>query len=138
MLCSGAAIYASQLRNRLADLPAFGNSIDTSSAAALLGINLSTLTQIEPPALQQQVLHAFTRSISTIWIVATPLNAVGLVAVLFLRRYSLDRTVNRMAAKDGKAAEGGEGEKAAVEDAKTDEAPSPTRTADEETPVATK
>jgi len=134
--CSGATIYASELRNRLAGLPSFGNSVDTSSAASLLGTDLSKLTQIQPPELQQQVLHAFTRSISTIWIVCTPLNAVGLLAVLFLRRYSLDRTVNRTAAKDGKAPEGGEkpADGAPVEEKVADEeSPALARTPDDET-----
>lgn len=39
--------------------------------------------------------HAFTKSIALIWIVCTPLMFVGLLAVLFMRHYSLERNFVR-------------------------------------------
>lgn len=40
-------------------------------------------------------MHAYARSISTIWLVNTPLSALGLVLVVFIRAYSLHRVVIR-------------------------------------------
>jgi len=40
-------------------------------------------------------MHAYSRSISTIWLVNTPISAIGLFLVLFIRRYSLKRTIIR-------------------------------------------
>lgn len=40
-------------------------------------------------------MHAYARSISTLWLVNTPLSALGLILVLFIRAYSLRRTTVR-------------------------------------------
>ncbi|KAG6867013.1 hypothetical protein C0991_003929 [Blastosporella zonata] len=40
-------------------------------------------------------MGAYARSISTIWLVMTPLIGVSFVMVLFVRKYSLKRTVVR-------------------------------------------
>lgn len=40
-------------------------------------------------------MHAYARSISTVWIVNTPLSAVGLFLIIFIRGYSLKRTIVR-------------------------------------------
>lgn len=92
---------------------------------------------IEPLALRQEVLHAYTRSLSTIWIVstlffsgqlgtagihtdgiilfcdaqiATPLLFIGLILSFCLRHYSIDRTVVRTNGTDQKKEGEGEGE----------------------------
>lgn len=45
------------------------------------------------------MLHAYTRSINTIWIVATPLLFLGTVFCIFLKHYSLERNIVRADAK---------------------------------------
>jgi len=44
-------------------------------------------------------MHAFARSISTIWFVNAPLSALGLILVVFIRPYSLHRTIIREGAE---------------------------------------
>ncbi|KAJ8463511.1 hypothetical protein ONZ51_g10204 [Trametes cubensis] len=85
----GEAIISSELRKRVSHIA--GLSIDTSPSA---------LTQIvrqipKIPNMVQRIAltHAYTRSISTIWIVNTPVVGAGFIMVLFLRGYSLKRVV---------------------------------------------
>ncbi|KAI0336510.1 MFS amino acid permease [Cubamyces sp. BRFM 1775] len=92
----GEAIISSELRKRVSHIA--GLSIDTSPSA---------LTQIvrqipKIPNMVQRVAltHAYTRAISTIWVVNTPLVGVGFIMVLFLRGYTLKRAV-RTANQDG-------------------------------------
>src|SRR5882757_5673202 len=40
-------------------------------------------------------MHAYSQSISTIWLVNTPISGFGLLLVLFIRAYSLKRTIVR-------------------------------------------
>ncbi|KAI0709211.1 MFS amino acid permease [Earliella scabrosa] len=87
----GQAIISSELRARVAKIPNL--TIDTSPSA---------LTQIVrqiphiPDLVQRAALtHAYTRSISTIWIVNTPIMGVGFFLVLFLRGYTLKRTIRK-------------------------------------------
>ena len=40
-------------------------------------------------------MHAYSRSISTIWLANTPISAIGLFLVLFIRSYTLKRTIIR-------------------------------------------
>jgi hypothetical protein len=40
-------------------------------------------------------MHAYSRSISTIWLVNTSISAFGLFLVLFIRGYTLKRTIIR-------------------------------------------
>lgn len=40
-------------------------------------------------------MHAYTQSISTIWLVNIPISAVGFLLVLFIRGYTLERTIVR-------------------------------------------
>lgn len=37
-------------------------------------------------------MHAYARSISTVWLVNTPLSALALILIVFIRAYSLHRT----------------------------------------------
>lgn len=83
----GGTIYASILRRMLSTIP--GYSIPNSSSSE----NVAGLTQIQPPELRDRVLHAYTRSISTIWIVVAPVCFVALVFQLFIKEYTLVRKV---------------------------------------------
>ncbi|KAI0044548.1 MFS amino acid permease [Auriscalpium vulgare] len=102
----GQAIWSSELRRRIAKLPNL--SISTSNGG--LADNIRQLKNIEPPELRQQVMHAYTKSISTIWIVDTPLIAICLFLVLFLKKYTLKRVIvrtERRAPLDSDAGGGG-------------------------------
>ncbi|CAE6445742.1 putative transporter C3H1,06c [Rhizoctonia solani AG-1 IB] len=97
----GGAIYASEVKRRLANVPGF-SAADLSQGG--LETNVHQLKYIQPEELRQEVLHAFTRSLSTIWIVMTPFLFVGTVCVLFIRSYTLVRQVER-GQKEGSNAE---------------------------------
>ncbi|CAE6475829.1 hypothetical protein ACGC1H_007256 [Rhizoctonia solani] len=88
----GGAIYASEVKRRLANVPGFSAA---NFSQGELETNIHQLKYIQPEELRQQVLHAFTRSLSTIWIVMTPLLFVGTVCVFFIRSYTLVRQVER-------------------------------------------
>ena len=64
-------------------------------------------------ALRQQVLHAYTRSISTIWILGAPLLFLGAVCAVGMKHYSLDRR----AVKAGEAETSSESSEATATDA---------------------
>lgn len=87
----GQAIWSSELRRRIATIPNF--NIDTSSSALVQSI--IHLKNITPPSLRQQVLHAYAKSISLIWLVDTPLICVAFVMSLFILEYTLKRNVLR-------------------------------------------
>ncbi|EGN93322.1 hypothetical protein SERLA73DRAFT_189897 [Serpula lacrymans var. lacrymans S7.3] len=87
----GEAIIASSLQKRVRDIP--GLTIDTSAAA--LNDSVRKLSQIANITQRNELMHAYARSISTIWLVNTPLSAAGLIMVLFIRGYSLKRAVVR-------------------------------------------
>ncbi|SCV72438.1 BQ2448_3975 [Microbotryum intermedium] len=78
------ALYASQLRSRLAGIPNYTGTASTQG-------DLSSLVLIEPPELRAQVLHAYARAINSPWIVGAPLLFVSSILVCFQKHYSLDR-----------------------------------------------
>ncbi|KZS98567.1 MFS general substrate transporter [Sistotremastrum niveocremeum HHB9708] len=89
----GDAIFASQLRRRLPQIS--GYHADTGAG---LTNNIRGLNLIQPESVRVQVLHAYSRSISTIWIVAAPLSFVAFASALLalaMRRYTLQRKINR-------------------------------------------
>ncbi|THH08149.1 hypothetical protein EW145_g2898 [Phellinidium pouzarii] len=87
----GDTIFSTQVVQRLAKIPGY-----TSTAGGGSQITSYTgLTQIQPVSLRQEVLHAYTRSLATIYIVAVPLSFVGLLCALTIREYSLKRTIDR-------------------------------------------
>lgn len=90
----GQAIYSSDLVNRLQDIPNLPPFIADASAAELSG-NAYTLRSIEDPIVRGSVIEAYTRSISTIWIVMTPILGVSFILVLFLKKYTLKRIIVR-------------------------------------------
>ncbi|KAF8586490.1 MFS general substrate transporter [Ramaria rubella] len=87
----GQAIWSSELRKRIANIP--GYHTDTSAGA--LTQSVRQLKDITPDSLRQQVLHAYAKSISTIWLVDTPIMFVGFIMVLFVAKYTLKRTIVR-------------------------------------------
>ncbi|ETW81546.1 MFS amino acid permease [Heterobasidion irregulare TC 32-1] len=84
----GQAIWSSELNKRISKLPTF--DLGTSFANSV-----THLKDIQPESLRTQVVHAYTKSLSTIWIVDTPLLFVCCIMVLFLKKYTLQRTVVR-------------------------------------------
>ncbi|KAK7036579.1 hypothetical protein VNI00_011512 [Paramarasmius palmivorus] len=88
-LSVGSVIFTSTLRRRLAeDAPDYHGSDRPISE---LANQLRDLILIEPPELRQRVIHAYTKSISMMWLVCTPLLAVGLCLTFLIRGYSLKR-----------------------------------------------
>lgn len=78
----GGAIYSSQLSKRLP------TGYDASNTE-----NVSGLVKIQPVSARHAVLDAYAKSISTIWIVMTPLVFLALVSALFMKEYTLKRTI---------------------------------------------
>ncbi|KAI9454976.1 MFS general substrate transporter, partial [Lactarius psammicola] len=84
----GQAIYTSILKrkiNRIPDLSGF----DTSPAA--LSESVRTLQRLPEPE-RGQIIHAYSQSISAIWVFNTPVVGIGFIMVLFIKAYSLKRT----------------------------------------------
>ncbi|KAJ7125471.1 MFS amino acid permease, partial [Mycena crocata] len=110
-IAMGQAIISSTLRKKITHIPNLAQlNIDTSPAA--LSQNVVRLKDIADPVLRQALIHAYALSISTIWIVVTPILGAGMIMSFFIRRYTLARTIVQNAAK-GKGvpgdAEKGEG-----------------------------
>ncbi|KAL0946650.1 hypothetical protein HGRIS_012844 [Hohenbuehelia grisea] len=87
----GQAIFSSTLRKRLRDIP--NVALDTSTGA--LAESVHRLKNIPDPTQRQQLIHAYARSISEIWLAMTPIVGAGFVMVLFIRHYTLKRTIVR-------------------------------------------
>ncbi|KAI0336509.1 MFS amino acid permease [Cubamyces sp. BRFM 1775] len=85
----GEAIISSELRKRVSHIA--GLSIDTSPAA--LTQIVRQIPKMPNTAQRVALTHAYTRAISTIWIVNTPVVGVGFIMVLFVRGYTLKRVV---------------------------------------------
>jgi hypothetical protein len=107
-MAMGEAVISSVLQQKLQGIQ--GLTIDTSATALngnikrISSISVSTLPwsrfwlndhSHQNPIVRHEVMHAYSRSISTIWIVSTPLSAFGLFLVLFIRSYTLKRTIIR-------------------------------------------
>jgi hypothetical protein len=90
----GQAIYSSILKRKINQIPNL-SGIDTSPSA--LAENVRTLKLLPQPE-RGQIIHAFSKSISAIWIFNTPVVGVGFIMVLFIKAYSLKRTTIQSAA----------------------------------------
>ncbi|KAF8306334.1 MFS general substrate transporter, partial [Clavulina sp. PMI_390] len=90
----GNAIYSSELRKRLPEIPGVEAWIDGRSIQELSN-NVKGLTQIEPVELRNAILHAYTKSLSVIWIVLTSTLVCAFFGSLCIREYTLNRTVIR-------------------------------------------
>ncbi|KAL1757167.1 major facilitator superfamily domain-containing protein [Schizophyllum commune] len=93
----GQTIFTSTLNNRLSKIP---NSPYAGSPGGY-SEDVRQLKNIADPVLRQQVIHAFSRGVSTIWIASTPMVGVAFIMVLFLRKYTLKRTVVQTAKAAG-------------------------------------
>ncbi|CAA7271543.1 unnamed protein product [Cyclocybe aegerita] len=114
----GQAIYSSTLAKKVAHIP--NADIDTSPAA--LSQSVSHLKSIPDPVLRAAIIDAYTRSISTIWLVMTPMLGACFIMVLFLRVYSLKRTTVR-AGEQTMAADGDDPEKGTIGEAEQSRSP---------------
>ncbi|KAF9475844.1 MFS amino acid permease [Pholiota conissans] len=92
----GQAIYSSILREKVRHIP--NVSFDTSAAA--LSQSVRHLGNIADPTTRAAVIQAYTQSISAIWLVMTPIVGISFVMVLFVRVYTLKRTIVRAEDKD--------------------------------------
>ncbi|KAH7929621.1 MFS general substrate transporter [Leucogyrophana mollusca] len=111
----GEAIIASVLPQKLTGIP----GLEGSTSAAALNGGISKIHQITDVSVRDALMHAYSKSISTIWIMNTPISAVGFILALFMRAYSLQRTVVRA---DVKPADVEKGETSAEQDAKDGDA----------------
>lgn len=93
-------------------------TINTSPAA--LAQSVRQLRNMFPdPAQRQEVIHAYTSAIATIWVALTPMLGVSFILVLFLRSYTLKRfTVKGGASAAAKPQKGGEALPTSVDDEK--------------------
>ncbi|KIJ16695.1 hypothetical protein PAXINDRAFT_168194, partial [Paxillus involutus ATCC 200175] len=101
----GEAIISTVLPKTLAGIANI-NSLGLGDSAAALNDSVSKIHLIPDATLRNAVLHAWSRSIATIWIMCTPLCGVAFILTLFLRAYSLSRkTVQSGGAKTADDAE---------------------------------
>ncbi|EJU00412.1 MFS amino acid permease [Dacryopinax primogenitus] len=89
----GGAIYQSEVSRRASSIPGW-----TPPPQSQLTSDVRALSLIQPEALRDQVLYGFTRSVSTIWIVCTPIVFVALLLSLLMKKYTLKRTLQRATA----------------------------------------
>ncbi|KAF7294823.1 MFS domain-containing protein [Mycena indigotica] len=111
-IAMGQVIITSTLRNKIAHLPNMTQSIDTS--AATLSQNVLKLKEIPEP-LRTELIHAYARSISRVWLVIVPIVGAGTIMTFFIRRYTLARTVVRSGEQEKKATDVEKGEASAEE-----------------------
>jgi len=81
------AVISSTLREKLSHVSGFAGS------AAAISQNVSQLKDIPDPVVRRAVIHAFARALNTAWIVMTPLCGLSLFLVLFIRHYTMKRTI---------------------------------------------
>ncbi|KAJ7249855.1 MFS amino acid permease [Mycena rebaudengoi] len=98
----GQTIWTGELSRRLRKLPDLNIDIMSGSLAD----SVRKLQLIEPAELRRQVIRAYATSVSTIWLVNTPIVCACFVGVLFLKKYTLTRRVIRTAKPNGKPAVG--------------------------------
>jgi hypothetical protein len=66
---------------------------------------MSLIYFLQSPELRQLVLHAYTKAISFLWIVNTPLCVACFILSLFIKKYTLKRVIVRGIPKTQKDAE---------------------------------
>ncbi|KAF7363558.1 putative transporter C3H1.06c [Mycena sanguinolenta] len=113
IITSWSSLYYPQtLRKKIKQIPNLTVNIDTSPAA--LSQSVLTLKDIPDPTQRGEIIHAYARSISFIWLVMTPILGAGMIMSLFLRHYTLARNTVQSAGKEKGAAgqaQGGDVEK---------------------------
>ena len=70
----GDSIFSTELHKRIASTPE-ASSLGLGTSGSSTGF--TGLVQIQPISLRLEVLHAYTKSLSTIWIVSCPLSFFG-------------------------------------------------------------
>ncbi|KAF7354705.1 Membrane transporter [Mycena sanguinolenta] len=88
----GQAIWSAIVRQRLSKIS--GLTINFSGGA--LADSARQIQSLTPDSVRQQVLHAYTKGVSAIWVANTPIICVCFIAVLFLKKYSLKRKFIRV------------------------------------------
>ncbi|KAG1741596.1 major facilitator superfamily domain-containing protein [Suillus lakei] len=99
----GEAIISGVLQQKLRGIQ--GLTIDTSAAG--LNDSVRRISAIPNPTVRNELMHAYLQSISTVWLVSTPISAFGLFLALFIRGYTLERTIIRGGEKNVGDAEKG-------------------------------
>ncbi|KAI9574226.1 major facilitator superfamily domain-containing protein [Boletus coccyginus] len=89
-LAIGEAVISSVLPRKLAAIPNI-DSLGLGNNITVLNDSIDMVHLIPDVTLRNAVLHAWARSIATLWMVLTGLAGVALVSTLFLREYSMDR-----------------------------------------------
>jgi len=88
----GQAIYSSFLRTKLEGIQ---GELPFSTAPASLSESVLELKDIANTTLRAEVIYDYSRAISNIWLVMTPILGAGLFLSLFIRKYSMVRTLKR-------------------------------------------
>ncbi|OJA20399.1 hypothetical protein AZE42_05364 [Rhizopogon vesiculosus] len=96
-----AAIISSVLPTKLAAIPNVGSFNFGSSAGSIIQV-INQIHFIKDRALREAIINAFSGTFSAVWMMFAALSGFGLVLVLFLRGYSLERKIVR--GGNGKAA----------------------------------
>ncbi|KAG8949457.1 hypothetical protein FRC04_008556 [Tulasnella sp. 424] len=89
-ISASGSVYVSFLRRRLDDIQGYDAS-RIPNGQLINGVG--SLKSIQPDSVRIQVVGAYAKSISSIWLVCTPLVALGLVLSFFVRGYTLKRGV---------------------------------------------
>lgn len=140
----GQVIFSSVLVKKVGKIPDLPPFLSTTDPAKL-SQSVHLLGSIEDPNMKALVLNAYTRSISTVWIVMTPIVGAGFIMVLFVRKYTLQRTIVRSgdeenatvtADEPGLSEKGGDGKGAETTSAVKEVAPSEASQSGEDNEVA--
>ncbi|KAK0196961.1 major facilitator superfamily domain-containing protein [Armillaria mellea] len=94
----GQVVFSSTLTKRLAKIPNAEGSLPTGS----LSESVRQLKNIANVQLRAEIIQAYARSISSIWLVHTPICGVGLLLAFGIRRYSLKRATIKGASQGEK------------------------------------
>ncbi|TFK30129.1 MFS general substrate transporter [Coprinopsis marcescibilis] len=90
----GQAVYSGVLGKKIAEVldtpPPFANA-----SPGVLAQSVHAIKSIQDPTVRAAIIDAYSRSISTIWIVMTPVVGVSLIMSLFIKQYTLNRTIVR-------------------------------------------
>ncbi|KAJ7595119.1 major facilitator superfamily domain-containing protein [Mycena floridula] len=85
----GQVVFSTTLTKRLARIP------NVSIAGGAFTESVRHLKEIPDPVERAAVIQAYAKSISSIWMVMTPVLGAGFLMVLLVREYTLDRNVMR-------------------------------------------
>ncbi|KIO29864.1 hypothetical protein M407DRAFT_20934 [Tulasnella calospora MUT 4182] len=104
-ISASGSVYVSFLRRRLDDIQGFDAS-RIPNGQLINGVG--SLHNIQPDSVRDQVIGAYATSLSSIWLICTPLVALAMILSFFVRGYSLKRGIVREQANAKPAADAGE------------------------------